>query len=151
MSTAATARARHFPQMPPALPGEGDGAYTDRLTGADGAGQIPYDHSRNRQCSIGYHGECSDPSGSVCKCPCHTAEGKLEMRVWELEESVVSLWAIASGKLPEPGSKRPGWDQRIIEGEGPNVRDITGRRPNLAEWYLRPVSTGTDTSEEQQT
>ena len=144
-------RARYFPQMPPDLPGEDNDAYTNRLTGALGEDRRPYDHPRNRQCSIGYHGECSNPSGRVCKCPCHTAEGKLEMRVWELEESVVSLWAVASGSLPEPGSKRPGWDQRIIAGENVNVSEITARRPKLAEWYLRttPASTGTDTSKEQ--
>lgn len=26
----------------------------------------------NRQCSIGWHDECSDPEGDHCKCPCHT-------------------------------------------------------------------------------
>jgi hypothetical protein len=63
--------------MPPALPGESDDAYTDRLTGADRTGRVPYDHRRNRQCSIGYHGECSerritDPSITRnCECPCH--------------------------------------------------------------------------------
>ena len=57
--------------MPPALPGEDAGQYTDRLTGADGTGRRPYDHKRNRQCSIGYHGECSDPQGETCECPCH--------------------------------------------------------------------------------
>jgi hypothetical protein len=25
----------------------------------------------NRQCSIGYHMECSDPQGEECECPCH--------------------------------------------------------------------------------
>lgn len=25
----------------------------------------------NRQCSIGYHEECSDPDGETCRCPCH--------------------------------------------------------------------------------
>ena len=64
-------RHRYYPEMPPALSGESDDAYTDRLTGADRTNRVPYDHSRNRQCSIGYHNECSDPSGLKCKCPCH--------------------------------------------------------------------------------
>lgn len=64
-------RARWYPEMPPMLPGEASEQYTDRLTGADGTGRRPYDHPRNRQCSIGYHGECSDPNGYRCKCPCH--------------------------------------------------------------------------------
>lgn len=66
----------YFPDMPPALPGESDEQYTDRLTGADRTGRMPYNHRRNRQCSIGYHDECSDPSGAVCECPCHAGAGK---------------------------------------------------------------------------
>jgi hypothetical protein len=135
-------RGRWFPQMPPHLDGETSDAYTNRLTGADRTNRIPYDHDRNRQCSIGWHGECSDPRGVACQCPCHTAEGKLEARVWELEESVVVLWAIASGRLPEPGTKRPGWDKRILAGESETVAEITSRRPSLAEWYIRPAVPG---------
>jgi hypothetical protein len=57
-------------EMPPLLTGETLDEYTNRLTGADGTGRRPYKH-RNRQCSIGWHGECSDPSGERCECPCH--------------------------------------------------------------------------------
>jgi len=32
-----------------------------------------------RQCSIGYHEECSDPDGDECTCTCHT-EGGAETR-----------------------------------------------------------------------
>lgn len=74
MSETATTvvKGRWYPQMPPAMPGETDIGYTDRLTGYDGTDQCPYDHIRNRQCSIGYHDECSDQDGDRCKCPCHT-------------------------------------------------------------------------------
>lgn len=70
-----TERARWYPSPAPALAGEdgedGD-AYTDRLTGADGTGRRPYDHPRGRQCSIGWHLECSGWRGaSSCECPCH--------------------------------------------------------------------------------
>lgn len=27
----------------------------------------------NRQCSIGWHEECSDPDGDRCRCRCHVA------------------------------------------------------------------------------
>ncbi len=64
-------RGRWYPQMPPALDGEGNEAYTNRLTGADQTGRVPYDHRRFRQCSLGYHAECSDPDGDDCQCPCH--------------------------------------------------------------------------------
>ncbi len=45
--------------------------YTDWCTGADGTGKQPYQRQRNRQCSIGYHEECSHASGGPCGCPCH--------------------------------------------------------------------------------
>lgn len=75
-TVAAVHRGRWYPEMPPALPGETDDQYTNRLTGADKTGRRPYDHPRNRQCSLGYHEECSDPAGERCKCPCHQ-EAKL--------------------------------------------------------------------------
>jgi hypothetical protein len=62
--------ARWYPNQPPGLPDETDEQYTNRLLGI---GQpSPYDHQRNRQCSIGWHNECSDRSHSgQCGCPCH--------------------------------------------------------------------------------
>ena len=63
----ALVKGRWYPQMPPGLDSEDDSAYTNRLLGQDN----PYDHYRNRQCSIGYHNECSDPVGKDCECPCH--------------------------------------------------------------------------------
>jgi len=76
VSTDIIERGRWYPEMPPALPGETADQYTDRLIGADGTDRRPYDHPRNRQCSIGWHDECSDPDGERCKCPCHTPEGR---------------------------------------------------------------------------
>ena len=55
-------RAKYYPKMPPGLAGETDFAYTDRLTGDNRTGRTPYDHIRNRQCSIGYHGARGDLS-----------------------------------------------------------------------------------------
>jgi len=70
-----TERGTWYPTLPPSLPGETDDTYTDRLTGADGTDRSPYSHSRKRQCSIGYHTECSDPAGATCECPHHTDTG----------------------------------------------------------------------------
>jgi hypothetical protein len=71
-------RGRWYPEMPTPLPYEKPDAYTDRLTGADRTNRRPYDHPRNRQCSIGYHDECTswraidlDQMSTACKCPCH--------------------------------------------------------------------------------
>lgn len=65
-------KGRYYPDMPPPLPDERADEYTNRLTGADRTDRRPYDHARFRQCSIGYHDECSDPAGYECGCPCHT-------------------------------------------------------------------------------
>jgi hypothetical protein len=71
MSEPPVEKGRFYPDMPPMLPGETVYTYTDRLTGADRTDRRPYDHRRNRQCSIGWHGECTDPFGIDCECPCH--------------------------------------------------------------------------------
>lgn len=63
----------------PQKEGEDAGVWTNRILS----------HSReyevNRQCSIGWHGECSDRSGESCRCLCHddairwfTVEGDAE-------------------------------------------------------------------------
>lgn len=46
-------------------PDETNGEYTDRLVALGSALGI------NRQCSIGWHYECSDPAGDTCRCACH--------------------------------------------------------------------------------
>lgn len=63
---------RWYPDPPPMLLFESVDDYTNRLVGVTGEG-CPYDHRRNRQCSIGFHDECTDPHGATCRCPCHTA------------------------------------------------------------------------------
>ncbi len=65
-----TGPAHHYPGMPPKIGDESPTEYTNRLLGAYGKTH-PYDHERNRQCSIGYHDQCSDPHGERCECPCH--------------------------------------------------------------------------------
>jgi hypothetical protein len=49
----------------PPLPEESAGTYTNRVLSHSA------EHQVNRQCSIGYHGECSDRSGEQCRCLCH--------------------------------------------------------------------------------
>lgn len=73
------AKGRHYPNMPPLLDNESSDHYSDRLIGCYGDDQMPYDHVRNRQCSIGWHNECSergipDSEHRRCQCPCHDAD-----------------------------------------------------------------------------
>lgn len=84
MTTATTERGRWYPDMPPMLPGESADKYTNRLAGADRTGRVPYDHHRNRQCSIGWHEECSDRDHSgQCQCPHHEVMRNAERLVAE--------------------------------------------------------------------
>lgn len=84
----------YIPPLPPMLDGETAAQYTDRLTGADGTGRVPYKERRFRQCSIGYHGECTDPEGKECKCPCHQFEQRRK-------QFLSKLPARAAGEAPE--------------------------------------------------
>lgn len=77
-------RGRWYPAPPPGLPGETGDTYTNRLLGSDKTGRVPYDHQRNRQCSIGYHSECS--CGPACECPCHTDPWPTEAQIATLTE-----------------------------------------------------------------
>lgn len=79
-------RERDMPLYPDAAKAAGVG-YTDFLTGAHSHNfatdpktgkNYVYTPSRNRQCSIGYHEECSDPEGESCGCPCHQLVKLLE-------------------------------------------------------------------------
>ena len=101
--------------------------------------RILVDHARNRQCSIGWHGECSDPAGVSCECPCHTETGRLEKQVWELEESLVAAVGLATGRL---SVRSEGWPERLRQGVVSEAEGIAARRPDLAGWYLRPEVPG---------
>ena len=50
---------------PKAQPGETIGDYTDYLV------KVGRKAGKYRQCSIGWHEECSDPYGQDCQCHCH--------------------------------------------------------------------------------
>lgn len=49
----------------PERPGEDAGKWTGRVL------SHAKDYGTNRQCSIGWHDECSDPIGESCQCLCH--------------------------------------------------------------------------------
>jgi hypothetical protein len=149
MTGTAPAKARWWPRKPPKLPGEDSAAYTNRLIGctADGTpapGDYPYDHPRNRQCSIGFHDECSEnrlpelatdaelrASDRSCHCPHHTTIGRLELRVDVLEEGLVAAWSLA-GEVARQSARA-----EFVKDE---VGEIVKARPEYAEWYLaRPA------------
>jgi len=59
----------YYPEPPPHRDGESDDEYTNRMLGKNS----PYDHHRYRQCSIGWHSECSQngAKSGQCECPHH--------------------------------------------------------------------------------
>lgn len=87
----------------PAEPGESTAAWTDRLM------TRAREHGTFRQCSIGWHEECSDQYGDSCQCSCHAIGITLtrdQLEAWagrELtDEEVAALdEAIPHGSIPE--------------------------------------------------
>jgi hypothetical protein len=104
-------KGRHYPEMPPRYVDETMDQYTDRLCGADKTGRVPYDHKRYRQCSIGWHDECSaarngDIGPGGCECPHHTDPDYLtldeqERRDYINEAARIIKMAILNGRIPE--------------------------------------------------
>jgi len=69
---------------------------TDRLV-AEGAAR-----GVNRQCSIGWHQECSDPHGDECGCACHT-DGAVALAAAKTS-AFDEFWAgQPEGKVPSMG------------------------------------------------
>jgi hypothetical protein len=135
-------RGRWYPDVPPALDGEDDAAYTNRLLGSDKTDRVPYDHPRNRQCSIGYHGECTDPGGEVCKCPCHT--DVLPGVVVDLHPLAVAADALAGLYfLPDPTGLRVMMiaTQAGREATPEDLRAAIGEAygSQISEWFVADV------------
>ena len=148
-------KSRWYPSPAPCLEGEDDDTYTNRLIGALGEDVRPYDHARNRQCSIGWHTECSERHLLVqanCECPCHrdvltaatglpepaalpepvrAAAAKLAglYGLPAVTASKVMLIASALGGVPDAGLFR----ERIESAYGPQG----GRE---ADWFVTDVS-----------
>lgn len=116
--TTTTTIARWYPNQPPMLDGETPDEYTNRLTGADRSGRRPYDHSRNRQCSIGYHEECSDRhNNGECGCPCHEERGNAWLLVddWNKRYPVGTLVTLPEAPdEPPTRTAGPAHTERVV-------------------------------------
>ena len=136
-NTDATLKGRWYPAPPPGLPDEGD-AYTDRLTGADRKNNRPYDHARNRQCSIGWHRECTDPDGLTCQCPCHKDQH-------EATRPLAPVLAAAGFRLAELYDLPDATGWRVMALAGPflaanGVADPAGLRAALEQAYQSQIT-----------
>lgn len=81
-------------ELPAQREGETDSEWTDRIN-ASGRSL-----GRYRQCSIGWHEECSDPSGDECLCPCHSS------RMPNVSKTAATILWMAR-KLNEVGAALP--------------------------------------------
>ena len=101
--------------------------YTDFLTGAHGyvfaadpktGRNYVYTPERNRQCSIGFHGECSDPEGEKCGCPCHQLVALFEEALSAERAATIE----AAAKICE--DRANDIKERSRKGESMNAPDV---------------------------
>jgi hypothetical protein len=95
----------------PQRDGEDNGAWTNRVL------SHAKEHGTNRQCSIGWHGECSDPAGEQCMCLCH-ADGVDTYSVeGDAEGGTITVLRSELGKHrwpPQPGESATMWAEWIL-------------------------------------
>ena len=59
-----------------------------------------YTPKRNRQCSIGYHGECTDQAGERCGCPCHKLAALVSEALSAARREGERGWIRCSERMP---------------------------------------------------
>lgn len=109
-----------LPSLYPPFKDETDSAWTARLLG------LAREYGTNRQCSINWHEECSDPQGESCQCYCHE-EG---VGIWSVEahpegdEQVVTR--VVQGKVmmpPQPGEPEGTWADWVLAKSEPDATE----------------------------
>jgi hypothetical protein len=109
--------------------GEDDGAWTNRVL------SHAREHGTNRQCSIGWHEECSDPQGLDCYCLCHDPE----VQEWSVEGHPEGggqvITRVEEGRVrmpPQAGEPEGTWATWIL---GRNETDAAERA--IKEWEAK--------------
>jgi hypothetical protein len=74
-----------------------------------------------RQCSIGYHEECSDPNGYECDCECHY------LKIDEIHLAHQRDWSL---KTFGPGTRTKG----VIDHIKKELNEILADPTDLSEW-----------------
>lgn len=70
------------------------------------------EHEVNRQCTIGYHEECSDPDGEDCQCICHAEGARLYSVEGHAEGGELEVTRVEKGKHfwpPQDGEPETMW------------------------------------------
>ncbi len=145
MQTADVVKGRWYPMGAPKLPGETPDTWTDRVLGHSGDWGKPYDHPRNRQCSIGWHNECSDRDHSGrCGCPCHDERRDADRLVaeWNAAVPVGTVVSLIEGTTP-PEPPVPTTSEAFVCEDGddagwPVVALDTFKYPVWLSWLVKP-------------
>jgi hypothetical protein len=141
VTAAEVVKGRWYPVGAPALPGEDDEAWTNRMLGARGEDMRPYDHRRNRQCSIGWHEECSDREHSgQCGCPCHEELRNAEASVegFNARVPVGTLLSFIEGCRPSEPPTTTTSEAFLDDFGWPMVELETFDRPVKLSWLVLP-------------
>ena len=104
-------------------------AWTDRiLTHSRG-------HEVNRQCSIGWHDECSNPSGTECQCLCHGAGVDWYSVEGHAENGLTTITRVEKGKHhwpAQPGEPATIWAHWVLAiSERHATEQATTKQENL--------------------
>lgn len=55
---------------------------------------------KNRQCSIGWHSECSDPNGYDCQCACHQVVAMAQHAITDIDSPVTAVVVVGENGQP---------------------------------------------------
>ena len=113
----------------------------------------------NRQCSIGYHDECSDPRGDECRCQCHTTTSQTGNESQAIGEQPADRAPITvndandvlavcghSGRFSTPGGFRTALVNAMIHADPSNLALLGLGFPGLAAavWVYKNELGGVD-------
>jgi len=90
--------------------GEDDAAWTNRILSHS------RDHGVNRQCSINWHEECSNPAGDQCNCICHDPATRIYSVEGHPEGVTQVVTRSEEGRIrmpPVPGEPEGTWAEWI--------------------------------------
>lgn len=100
-----------MPSLYPQRADESPEAWTNRVLSHS------REHSVNRQCSINWHEECSDPRGESCQCLCHDDDVSAYTVEGHPEDGAQVVTRVEEGEVrmpPVPGEPEGTWATWIL-------------------------------------
>ena len=112
----------------PKLPGEDPVAWTGRVL------SHAQEHGTNRQCSIGWHEECSDPYGYSCQCLCHDGRYQLWSVEGHAEDGDITITRVEEGTQSWPaqeGEPETMWAHWIYASDEDEARNFATAKQRI--------------------